>query len=200
MNIIRHPVGVLSSSTPSWLMRALCEHYLHKSNQNLPLFVQHVLDAPDLFLCADERYEFFFEFVEAFVTDGKFLGKTVTKEELEVLAECAELVEHETSQQVGWSTRPTQFRTQIEVDNFEFSDILEAGKHIAIARAPEIQLHAWMMIVACFYILSHRDDPGRPESLICELVQAYMHVWGLMDEARFVSDGLSLSLPSSTNL
>ena len=79
MNIIRHPVGVLSSSTPSWLMRALCEHYLHKSNQNLPLFVQHVLDAPYLFLYSNERDKSFFESVEAFVTDGNFLGKTVSK-------------------------------------------------------------------------------------------------------------------------
>ena len=115
-----------------------------------------------------------------------------------MLADFADLAEHKTLQQVGWSTRPTQFRTQFEVDNFEFSDIVEVGKHTAVAHAPQIQLHAFMMIAACFYVLSHRGDPGHSGPLLSELLQAYLHVMGLMDEARFVSDGLSLT--SSTDL
>ena len=171
MNIIVGHVGVLSSSTLPWLMQALCEHYV-SSNQNLSSFVQHVLDAPNLFVDAQHDKE-----LMAFVIDGSLPTE-------EILARLVERAKHIPA---GISWHHQLKHPQPLHENFGY-DIVEAGKQAAVAHAPKIRLHVFMLLGACFYVLSRR---GHTEPTFWALVDAYWAIWEEMDQAQLLDSWLS---------
>ena len=178
-------MNVLSSSTMPWLMQALCEHYV--SNQNLSLFVRHVLDAPNLFVDAGHDKEL----IMAFVIDGSLPTEEVPPKE--VLARLVERAKHKAAG-ISWhhQLKPLPLKPPLRPpENFGYNDIVEAGKQAAVAQAPKIQLHVLMIIAACFYVLSRRGFAADSEITIWAFLDAYMHIWNEMDQAQQMDSWLS---------
>ena len=167
---------MLSSSTLPWLVQVLCGEYYY-SNQNLSLFVPHVLDAPDLLDCKHEADKELYDLIVAFVTHGSLptVPKVTPKEVLAHLAERAKHIKIPagvTIPQIAHNHDQPAL-----VQNFGYSDIVEA----AVAQAPKIQLHAFMVICACFHVLSRggSDDDG---PILPAILAAYLKIWDQIAE------------------